>query len=59
MEVAVYATATAELIEKKTFKVSGGSCPFMYRFSADSKREVRLAKLEPAYKKYMTSLVGP
>lgn len=58
MDVSVYATATAELVEKKTFKVSGGSCPIMYRFSGDSKREVWLAKLEPAYKKYMAALVG-
>jgi hypothetical protein len=58
VEVAVHATATAELIEKKTFKVTGGSCPFIFSFPAGADRAIWLPKIEPAYGKYLASLVG-
>ncbi|WP_272003656.1 hypothetical protein [Nannocystis radixulma] len=59
VEVAVYATATAELVEKKTFKATGGTCPMLFSFPDDTKRAAWLPKLAPAYHTYMAALVGP
>lgn len=58
VEVAVYASATAELVEKRTFKVAGGSCPFIFSFPAGADRAIWLPKIEPAYGKYLDTLVG-
>jgi hypothetical protein len=56
VEVAIHESATAKLVEKKTFRAAGGTCPFIYKFEHNSNTGVVLGALEPAYRRYLDGL---
>lgn len=56
VEVAVYESATAKLVEKKTFKATSAICPSTHKFFG--KNDKRMMKVEPAFAAYMKKLEG-
>ncbi len=56
VEVELRESATAKVVETKTFKASSGRCPITHKFWKN--REIYMGKLEPAFFRYLKKLEG-
>jgi hypothetical protein len=56
VEVVLRESATAKVVETKTFQASAGRCPSTHKFWKN--REIYFGKLEPAFFKYLARLEG-